>query len=32
MPIFMLAEPVVLLAAVIGSAICVVKSYKKKLK
>ena len=30
MPIFMLAEPVVLLAAVIGFVVCVVKSRKKK--
>jgi hypothetical protein len=30
MPIFMLAEPVVLLVAVIGSVVCVVKSRKKK--
>ncbi len=30
MPIFMLAEPVILLAAVIGFVVCVVKSRKKK--
>ena len=30
MPIFMLAEPVVLLTAVIGAVICVAKSYKQK--
>ena len=30
MPVFMLAEPVILLAAVIGFVICVVKSRKKK--
>lgn len=29
-PIFMLAEPVILLAAVIGFVVCVVKSRKKK--
>lgn len=29
MPVFMLAEPVILLAAVIGFVICVVKSRKK---
>ena len=29
MPVFMLAEPVILLAAVIASVICVVKSRKK---
>ncbi len=32
MPIFMLAEPVILLAAVIGFVVCVVKSRKKKEK
>jgi uncharacterized membrane protein len=30
MPVFMLAEPVILLAAVIGFVVCVVKSRKKK--
>jgi uncharacterized membrane protein len=30
MPVFMLAEPVVLLIAVVGSVVAVVKSYKKK--
>ena len=30
MPIFMLAEPVILLAAVIGFVVCIVKSRKKK--
>lgn len=30
MPIFMLAEPVVLLIAVVGSIVAVVKSYKKR--
>ncbi len=29
MPIFMLAEPVVLLVAIIGSVVCVIKSRKK---
>ena len=29
MPVFMLAEPVVLLAAIIGSVICVVKARKR---
>lgn len=31
MPIFMLAEPVILLAAVSGFVVCIVKSCKKKL-
>lgn len=30
MPVFMLAEPIILLAAVIGFVFCVVKSCKKK--
>ena len=30
MPVFMLAEPVVLLIAVVGSVVAVVKSHKKK--
>lgn len=30
MPVFMLAEPVVLLIAVVGSVVAVVKSYKKR--
>lgn len=30
MPIFMLAEPVILLAAVVGFVVAVVKSYKKR--
>jgi type III secretory pathway component EscS len=30
MPVFMLAEPVVLLAAVVGFVVAVVKSYKKR--
>ena len=31
MPLFMLAEPVILLAAVSGFIVCIVKSCKKKL-
>lgn len=29
MPVFMLAEPIILLAAVIGFVVCVLKSFKK---